>query len=351
MRLSLSQMTNAIQTNLDRLMKHRPPVLSTLMTSIPLYSQAATQGTFSGARALELNYHSRYPAANITENAVTDNAAVNANQSSAPSVSGVLVIVHGIGEHSGRYGAVVKGLTAAGYAVFGFDNQGHGKSEGQRGHIDSWQDYRSNVQAFLQLVREKAPTAPLFLGHSLGGLIVLDYVLRNAQTPEFEALNIQGLIVSAPPIQPCSGTASSRRIMLARLLSGVFPRFTLKMGIDGSGLSRDPSITENTEQDPLTHPYVTLRWGSETLTTLEWVKAHIDRLALPILLTHGEADSVVSPLGSQQIFKQIKNSDNTLTVYPGSYHEPHNDLDAEQVVSDLVSWVDRRNLAQACNAA
>ncbi|MEO1634694.1 MAG: lysophospholipase [Cyanobacteria bacterium J06631_9] len=327
-------------------------MLSTLMTSIPLHFQEATQGTFSGARALKLFYQSWYPAANITATAVTEKGTDSAKQSPASSVKGVLTIVHGVGEHSGRYGAVVKGLTAAGYAVFGFDNQGHGKSEGQRGHINSWQDYRSNVRAFLQLVREKEPTAPLFLmGHSLGGLIVLDYVLRDAQTPEFESLDIQGVIVSAPPIQPCSGTASSSRIMLARLLSGVFPRFTLKMGIDGSGLSRDQTITENTEQDPLTHPYVTLRWGSETLTTLEWVKAHIDRLSLPILLTHGEADSVVSPLGTQQIFNQIKTPDKTLNVYPGSYHEPHNDLDAEQVVSDLVSWVERRNLTQACNMA
>lgn len=288
-------------------------------------TQLHPQGTFRGARDLQLFYQSWYPA----------------NLESLGQVKGVLALVHGLGEHCGRYCAVVKALTAAGYAVFGFDNQGHGKSEGQRGHIDSWQDYRNNVQKFLQLVRQQETTAPLFLmGHSLGGLIVLDYVLRNAQSTSFQALNIKGLIVSAPPIQPLESTASSVRIMLARLLSGLLPRFTLKMGLNGGGLSRDQAVALQAAQDPLTHPYVTLRWGSETLSTIDWVKAHMHELQLPILLTHGEADPIISPVGSQEIFNQIKGPNKVLHIYPGSYHEPHNDLDAEQVVTDLVSWVE-----------
>ncbi|MEM9150017.1 MAG: lysophospholipase [Cyanobacteria bacterium P01_F01_bin.3] len=297
----------------------------------------SNQGTFSGSRALQLFYQSWYPA-----EAETDEPT---------PVKGVLALVHGLGEHSGRYCAVVKGLTAAGYAVFGFDNQGHGKSEGQRGHIHRWQDYRDNTQAFLQLVRQQEPTAPLFLmGHSLGGLIVLDYVLRSMQNleqnPEFEALNIQRLVVSAPPIQPMKGTASSLRIAIARLLSGLLPRVSIKMGLCKQGLSRDQTITEQTAHDPLTHPYVTLRWGTETLNTLDWVKANIDKLRLPILLTHGEDDPIVAPDGTRQIFQQIQSKKKNLAIYPGSYHEPHNDLDAEQVVADLVNWLNEGVNAQ-----
>jgi alpha-beta hydrolase superfamily lysophospholipase len=255
-------------------------------------------------------------------------------------VKGVLTLVHGLGEHSGRYCAVVKALTAAGYAVYAFDNQGHGKSAGQRGHIDRWQNYRDNIRAFLQLVREQEPSAPLFLmGHSLGGLIVLDYVLRSAQSAEFQRLNLLGIIVSAPPIQPMQGAASSVRIMLARLLSGLFPRLTLQMGLDKSGLSRKQEIADEIADDPLIHSCVTLRWGSETLNTIEWVKAHIDQLFLPILITHGDADPIIAPDGSRKIFQQIQSPAKTLTLYPGSYHEPHNDLDADVVVTDLVNWL------------
>ncbi len=290
-------------------------------------TQLNLQGTFQGANDLTLFYRCWYPAI---------------APQTAP-VKGVVAIVHGLGEHSGRYCAVVNGLTSAGYAVFAFDNQGHGQSEGQRGHIDHWQDYRDNTRAFLRLVRQQVPTVPLFLmGHSLGGLIVLDYALRGAADLEFKAFNIQGLIVSAPPIQPMGGTVSSARILLARLLSGLLPRLTLKMGLDKSGLSRNPQISAQLADDPLVHSYVTLRWGSETLDAIEWVKAHVDQLTLPILITHGEADPIIAPAGSCQIFQQIQSSQKTLTLYPGSYHEPHNDFDAEVVVRDLVDWCDRR---------
>ncbi|MGD1867283.1 MAG: alpha/beta hydrolase [Phormidesmis sp.] len=311
----------------------------------PVNRGAFKQGTFKGAHALQLFYQGWYPAQGKNEQAEVpekslDKLPEKALEKPAP-IKGVLALVHGLGEHSGRYCEVVKGLTAAGYAVFGFDNQGHGKSEGQRGHINRWQDYRDNTQTFLQLVRRQEPTAPLFLmGHSLGGLIVLDYVLRNGQRPEFKTLNLQRLVVSAPPIQPMDGTASSVRIAIARLLSGLLPRVSIKMGLCKQGLSRDQAVTEQTADDPLTHPYVTLRWGTETLSTLAWVKANIEKMTLPILLTHGEDDPIVAPAGTKQIYQQIQSSEKTLAIYPGSYHEPHNDLDADQVVADLVSWLD-----------
>jgi alpha-beta hydrolase superfamily lysophospholipase len=353
------------------------------MNLIQTYSSKVCQGTFRGSNDIQLFYRSWYPesaATTVTPSSVTPSgvtpsgvtpsgitplgniagdlatqAALEAESAEEEPplgsletalwqvhspVKGVLTLVHGLGEHSGRYCAVVKALTAAGYAVYAFDNQGHGKSAGQRGHIDRWQNYRDNIRAFLQLVREQEPTAPLFLmGHSLGGLIVLDYVLRSAQSAEFQSLNLLGIIVSAPPIQPMQGAASSVRIMLARLLSGLFPRLTLQMGLDKSGLSRKQEIADEIADDPLIHSCVTLRWGSETLNTIEWVKSHIDQLSLPILITHGDADPIIAPDGSRQIFQRIQSSAKTLTLYPGSYHEPHNDLDADVVVTDLVNWL------------
>ena len=322
------------------------------MNPTQTYSPKTCQGTFSGSNALQLFYQSWYPECAVkadTDLNAPENAPENAQDSaeeeppSRPThsrVKGVLALVHGLGEHSGRYCAVVKALTAAGYAIYAFDNQGHGRSEGQRGHINRWQDYRDNTQAFLQLVRQQEPDAPLFLmGHSLGGLIVLDYVLGSSQSSQFKALDILGIIVSAPLIQPVGGAASSARIVLARSLSGLFPRFALKMELGKSGLSRKQEIAEEITKDPLTHSYATLRWGSETLNTIQWVKAHINQLHIPILLTHGDADPIIAPEGSRDIFQQIQFPDKTLTLYPGSYHEPHNDLDADIVVMDLVNWL------------
>ena len=304
------------------------------MNSTQTHSQGTFQGTFRGSNSLQLFYRSWYPTS-------ADKAAEAAEPVPA-AVKGILVVIHGLGEHSGRYCAVVEAVTAAGYAVFAFDNQGHGRSEGQRGHINRWQDYRDNAQAFLQMVRQQEPAAPLFLmGHSLGGLIVLDYVLRCAHSPTFQALDIRGIVVSAPPIQPMGGTANAVRILLARLLSGVLPRLTLNMGLDKSGLSRNREMTEHLADDPLIHPYVTLRWGSETLDTIDWVKAHIAQLKLPILITHGEDDPIMTPAGSCEIYRRIQTADKTLRLYPGSYHEPHNDLDAARVVDDLVNWLNR----------
>ena len=301
--------------------------------NLPTTSHSAVyEGTFSGADNLKLFYRSQYPALTCSKRSQSANV-------SSPSVKGALAIVHGLGEHSGRYCSVFKSVTAAGYAVFAFDNQGHGKSEGQRGHITRWQNYRDNTQAFLRLIREKEPTVPLFLmGHSLGGLIVLDYILRNRRT---NPIDIAGIVVSAPPIQPTNSTVSRVRILMAQLLSGLLPRFSLKMKLNCGGLSRSQEVTDETRRDPLTHPYVTLRWGSETLSTMKWVRSHIHNLQTPILLTHGDADPIMDYEGSCQIFEQINSPHKTLKIYPGSYHEPHNDLDADIVMSDLVSWLEQ----------
>lgn len=313
-----------------------------------------SQGTFTGANQTKLFYQSWYPA--TTSNALERTASAQDAATFQPmlktsqaepfpgksSVKGVLAIVHGLGEHSGRYCSVVRAAVGAGYAVFGFDNQGHGKSEGQRGHIRSWQDYRDNVQAFLQLVRTQEPAAPLFLmGHSLGGLIVLDYVLRSAQTARFEALQVKGIVISAPPMKPVGGTAHSARAILAKLLSGLLPRFTLKMCLDAGGLSRDRTVEAQAQQDPLVHSYVTLRWGAETISTIAWVKKHISQLGLPILLTHGGADPLIDPAGSAALFEEIAAPEKTLHIYPGSYHEPHNDLDVDVVTADIVTWLEQ----------
>jgi alpha-beta hydrolase superfamily lysophospholipase len=270
------------------------------------------EGSFTGPHALSLYYQAWCPA-------------------TAPKA--VLVLVHGLGEYCGRYAPVATVLTQAGYALFGFDYQGHGRSAGQRGHIDRWQDYRDSVRLFLQTVRQQEPTAPLFiLGYSLGGLIVLDYILTH---PE----GIAGVMVSAPPIHPV-GVAKPHLVAFARLFSGLLPRLSLAVGMDAAVLSRDPAVVAAADSDALIHSMATLRWGTETLDAIARVRDQIHTLPLPILIVHGDADQVNAISGSQELFDHITFPDKTFKIYPGSYHEPHNDLDRQQVLTDLVDWLD-----------
>mgnify|MGYP001800267698 CR=1 FL=1 len=269
------------------------------------------ENRFCGAQGLSLFYQAWYPVG---------------------AAKAVVALVHGFGEHCDRYGTVTTALTQAGYAVFGFDNQGHGRSEGQRGHIDRWQDYRDNVSAFLAKVRHHEPTLPLFvLGHSLGALIVLDFALTIPQ-------GLMGIIVSGPPIRPV-GIAKPYLVAIARILSGVWPRFSMDVGAGAETLSRDPAIVNQTQDDPLTHSLATVRWGTECLVAIAAVRRTITQLQVPILLLHGSADKVNDVKGSQEIFERISLTDKTLKVYPGSYHEPHNDLDRNQVMYDIVQWL------------
>ncbi|MBE9066744.1 alpha/beta hydrolase [Leptolyngbya cf. ectocarpi LEGE 11479] len=270
------------------------------------------ENTFSGAQGLSLFYQAWYP----------------------PGVAkAVVALVHGFGEHCDRYSTVTTALTQAGYAVFGFDNQGHGRSEGQRGHINRWQDYRDNVSAFLAQVRHHEPSLPLFvLGHSLGGLIVLDFVLASPR-------GLAGIIISGPPIRP-TGIAKPYLVAIARVLSGIWPRFSMDVGAGAETLSRDPAVVNQTQDDPLTHSMATVRWGTECLVAIANVRQNIHQLQVPILLVHGSADQVNDVKGSQEIFERIT-SDKTLKIYPGSYHEPHNDLDRNQVMNDLVQWLNQ----------
>ncbi|MCJ7513492.1 MAG: alpha/beta hydrolase [Anaerolineales bacterium] len=243
-----------------------------------------------------------------------------------------LAIVHGIAEHSGRYSNVVTHGTRGGFAVWGFDLRGHGRSEGRPGHIRSWAEYRNDLSAFLAYISDPRPEAPCFvLGHSLGALIVLDYVQTSSDGPT-------GAIISAAPIEP-TGVARPHLVALARLLSTVWPTFTLNLGLAGKALSRDPEVAAAYESDPLVHKVATARWGSECLAAVKRVKSQPQAIRLPSLFIHGGKDPLNLARGVSAFFEQLTIEDKLLRLYPDSLHEPHNDLDAAVVVGDIFAWV------------
>src|SRR5665647_531066 len=236
----------------------------------------------------------------------------------AGAIRGAVAIVHGIGEHSGRYSYLVERLAERGFAVAALDNRGHGRSGGTPGHIDSWSEYREDVRAFLRYVSAQFMGMPLFLyGHSLGALIVTDYVL-------FHPDGLDGLIVSGNPLHP-TGSAKPVLVMLARILSRYKPKISFQLGLDDDALSRDPEVVKAYREDPLVHRSVTARWGTETLAAIDRVRARASEIRLPLLILHGGADRINSPEGSRELFNLVSSADKQLRVYPGGYHEPHND--------------------------
>jgi len=253
------------------------------------------------------------------------------------AVRGVVAIVHGIGEHSGRYGYLVQRVVDSGFAVAALDNRGHGRSGGTHGHIDSWSDYREDVHTFLHYVSAKFPRLPLFLyGHSLGALIVSDYVL-------FHPEGLDGLIVSGHPLRP-TGAVKPLLVFLARILSRYKPETAFDLGVDDNALSRDPEVVQAYRDDPLVHRRVTARWGTETLAAVDRVRARASEIRMPLLVLHGEADKINSVEGSRELFDMASSTDKQLIVYPGGYHEPHNDLDRERVASDVIEWIQKRSI-------
>jgi len=301
------------------------------MTEAELSTQYALedQGTFAGAGGMRLFTRCWRP---------RTGGAGGSRDGESSSPSAVVALVHGISEHSGRYVTLIDHLTNLGFAICACDNRGHGKSPGQPGHIDRWSDYREDVHAFLDHVRLKFPGLPVFLyGHSLGALISSEYVLWH---PE----GLAGLIVSGIPLKP-TGIAKPYLVALARMLSRVWPTFSVSLGVDATKLSRDPAAIKAYVEDPLVHHVATARWGTESLAAIQRVKARAHEITLPILIIHGGADMVNSVEGSKELFEMVSSADKQLRIYPGGAHEPHNDVEREQVVRDVGEWLERELMA------
>jgi alpha-beta hydrolase superfamily lysophospholipase len=270
------------------------------------------EGTFSGEGGLALYYQRWRP-------------------EGAPRA--VLAVVHGFGEHSGRYGNVVDWFVPRGYAVYALDIRGHGRSPGQRGYIDSFAQVRDDIRAFLDLVQEQEPGQPLFLlGHSQGSLMVLDYVLRDPS-------GLTGVIASGSML--CPPGISPLLLQASRILSRVWPTCSLEVGLDVDALSRDKAVGEAYTNDPLVHGKGTPRLGNENMKAIAWTQAHAADLALPCLLVHGGADALCPPEASLTFFENVTLADKERIEYDGYYHEVFNDLGKEQVLADVEDWVAR----------
>jgi alpha-beta hydrolase superfamily lysophospholipase len=272
------------------------------------------EGTFSGVGGLDLYYQSWLPGGEI---------------------KGVLALVHGLGGHSGAYKNIVDHLLPKEYAVYGCDLRGHGRSPGQRGYINTWSEFRDDLQTFLNLIQQQQPGCPIFLlGHSLGGVIALDYTLRHLE----DKSKLSGVILSAPSIGKVGVPLS--RVVLGKLLSQLWPRFSLNIGLDTSAGSRDPKISASYDQDRLRHTRATARLSTEFFTTVDWINAHAGEWQIPLLILHGSADRIALPEGSKIFYENVNYPDKLRIEYIGAYHDLHSDTNYHEVITDLSNWMD-----------
>lgn len=249
-----------------------------------------------------------------------------------------VVLVHGVAEHCGRYRHLVPVLNAAGFNVYGYDHRGHGRSTGKRGHIMTWSEYRDDLAAFLAFVREQEEaagrmSAPLFIfGHSMGGLITLDYL-------EHHPRGISAAAVSGAPIQPAE-IANPLLIKTAHFLSKKWPTFSLPLGIKPWQLSRDPFELAALAADRKCSTRVSARWGTEVLATIEKVRADAAKISTPLLVLHGEADRMNSANGARWLHNHISSTDKKLLIYDDAPHEVHNDSrpTRDQFAADVAAW-------------
>lgn len=245
------------------------------------------------------------------------------------------LIVHGLGEHGGRYGNVAEPLAAAGLDVHAYDHRGFGGSAGPRAWVDRWSQLHDDLEQRLTALRAERPDRPVVLyGHSMGGLIAGGYVLADAPRPLPDLL-----VLSSPGFD--DELAPWKHVM-ARLLNAVVPRMRIANGVVEDGLSHDPAVREASSRDPLNQAYSTARFGHEAFSEQARVRAAIaalDAMPVPTYVFHGSADRVVPVTASEPIGSK---GNVTRHVHDGLRHETHHEFEHAHVVGEVVAWLETR---------
>ena len=240
---------------------------------------------------------------------------------------GTICLGHGHGEHAARYHHVAQAFVRAGFAFLALDWRGHGRSEGPHGHSPS---LGQMVEDFGQLLAV-ASVRPLFAyGHSLGGLLVL---IRGLTDPT----GLHGVIASSPWLR-LAFPAPAFKVLMGRMLKGILPSMTVSTGLEQAALSQDPAVVAAYAGDPLVHDRLSFRLGLDILDAGERVLARASEFRLPLLLTHGEADRIIDPKATQEFFERAGSPDKALRLWPGLYHETHNEPEWEKVVEVSTGW-------------
>ena len=269
------------------------------------------EGNFKGVRGLNIYYQAWLPEGDA---------------------KAVLLVVHGMGEHSGRYMNVVNHFLPLGYAIYALDHIGHGKSDGAREIVDTFSDYTDTLTTFYSMVTGWQAGKPIFLlGHSMGGTIASHYLLDHQD-------KFKGAVISAPLVK-VGDSVSQATITIGKILSKIAPK-TGVLALDATAISRDPAVVGAYVNDPLVfHGKTPARLGAELLSAMMRITAEAGKISLPIIIVQGSKDVLVDPSGAQMLYDKAGSKDKTLKIYDGFYHEVFNEPERERVLKDVEDWL------------
>ncbi|MCB9729461.1 MAG: lysophospholipase [Deltaproteobacteria bacterium] len=254
----------------------------------------------------------------------------------APEPRASVAVIHGFGEHSGRYLHVFEALNAGGFNALGLDYRGYGQASGRRGFVERFDEYLDDAGFAAGRARERGEGLPVFmLGHSQGGLVTAAYALERDH-------GLAGMALSSPGFGVALAVPAWKD-GLARLLSRLVPGFGLPTDLGGAEVTRDPDVAAAYDADPLMVRRATARWYVEFLAAQVRVMAGADRITLPTLVMQAGADRVVAASASRRFFDQLGSKDKEFISYEGLFHEIMNEPERDRVLGDLVAWLRARS--------
>ena len=249
---------------------------------------------------------------------------------------GVVIILHGLKDHSGRYTELADMLAQRGFAVHAFDMRGHGRSEGIKAYVEHFDDLLKDLQIFAGDLRQKYPARPLFIfGHSMGGTTVTLSVARHM-------IEFQGVVLSAAALIP-GESISPALIRVTKLLGNIAPHLPL-MDLPNKNFSRDPAVVADMSSDPLIYQKNgPVRTAAELLDAMEQIQSNIEVFRTPVLILHGTADQLTNPAGSKRLAERSSSKDKSLILYPGLVHDLVHEPEKAKVLSDITGWLEARS--------
>jgi alpha-beta hydrolase superfamily lysophospholipase len=240
-----------------------------------------------------------------------------------------IVLMHGIGEHCGRYRHVARFFNDCGYAVRAYDHRGHGRSAGARGDVPDTGTLVQDAKIVIEDLGRTLSAPPLLLGHSMGGLFAAYYATL-ALSP------LGGLILSAPAL---ALRLSGPQRLLLQILGAIAPGFGVPNGLDSRHLSRRDDVAAAYDSDPLVHSKINARLLRAMLAAIEYTQAHASALRIKTLLLVGGDDRLVDASGSAAFFRKLAPGIASMHTYPGFYHEIFNEAEAGRVFDDIRAWL------------
>ena len=245
----------------------------------------------------------------------------------------IVLLAHGYAEHLGRYQHVAAHLNAQGFGVFALDHWAHGRSDGSPGFVPKFSVFTDGVEALLSEIEATHPGLSRFLiGHSMGGLIAATHLLTHQS-------HYRGAILSGPAIMPAE-TPSTLMLFISRLLSRFFPK-TGVLKLDANGVSRDPAVVAAYLADPLVYTgKIGARLAAEFFSAMAHIRACAHEITLPLLLVHGDQDSLAAPSGSKYLFDHCRSTDKTFRLYEGLFHEIFNEPEQAMVLGEVTDWIE-----------